>query len=127
MNGGRVRPCGQARGQSVGMQALAMNGGVIETGKARPRLRRCCSDASVEATSTATQAATIRGDVILVLTVRPDLIVNNGPQPIDLSIDVRDPRRSLNVGVTKSGTGVARLTKDNTYTRTRRPSKVARC
>ena len=48
------------------------------------------------------------------LVARPELIVNNGPQPIDLSIDAGISSPS-SLGLQKSGPGVARFTKDNNY------------
>jgi autotransporter-associated beta strand protein len=114
VNGGRVDLAG-GTGGSIRMQALVMNGGLIQTGKALAPSTVVLSGTSFEATSTATQTATIRGDLTLVLAVRPVLTVNNGPQPIDLSIESGIGTLD-NVGLQKLGLGVARFTKNNTYT-----------
>jgi autotransporter-associated beta strand protein len=115
VNGGRVDLAG-GTGASIRMQALVMNGGLIQTGKALAPSSVVLLGTSFEATSTATQTATIRGgDLTLVLAVRPALIVNNGPQPIDLSIESVIGTLD-NFGLRKSGPGVARFTKNNTYT-----------
>jgi autotransporter-associated beta strand protein len=113
LNGGRVELAGTAAA-SVRVQALVMNGGLIESGKALAPGSVVLFGASFEATSTATQTATIRGGLILALVARPQLIVSNGPRPIDLSIDatIASP---FSLGLQKSGSGVARFTKDNNY------------
>jgi autotransporter-associated beta strand protein len=113
MNGGKVELAG-GTGASIRMQTLVMNGGLIETGKALAPSSVVLLGTSFEATSTATQTATIRGDLTLVLAVRPELIVNNGPQSIDLSIE-SGIATLANFGLQKSGPGVARFTKDSAY------------
>jgi autotransporter-associated beta strand protein len=116
INGGVARP-----GDHVGelkVRSLVMNGGVIETGGTGTqgslvRLRNV-TDVRLEATSTATQTPIIRGTGRLVLDGSPDVIVNKGPQPIDLKIDV-GIIATTGQGLTKSGAGVAQFTFNNQY------------
>ncbi len=114
VNGGKVRLAGFL-GASLLIQALVMNGGVIEPGKSMGPCTVVLLGTRFEATSTATQTATISAGGAVVFAVRPELIVNNGPQPIDLSIE-SGIRSVGNFGLQKSGPGVARFTRDNIYT-----------
>jgi autotransporter-associated beta strand protein len=114
LNGGKVELGGFA-GATLRIQTLVMNGGVIEPGKSLGPCIVALMGTRFEATSTATQTATIRQAGLLVLLTRAELTVNNGPQPIDLSIESGISSLS-NAGLLKSGPGVARFTRDNIYT-----------
>ena len=114
LNGGTVELAG-GTGGSIRVQSLAMNGGLIQSGKTLQTSSVVLFGTTFDATSTTARTATIRGDILLVFVARPDIVVNNGPQAIDLSIETRISTISA-VGLRKAGPGVARFTKNNDYT-----------
>ena len=110
VNGGTVHIAGT--NVSLRPRVLVMTGGVVDTGGTSIVAVPDLPNNRFEATSTATQTAVITGTGSVMLEGDLNLIVNNGPQAIDLSIDVKI---LLGHGVTKTGAGVARFTKDNEY------------
>jgi autotransporter-associated beta strand protein len=119
VNGGivHIRASGIQPG-ILSVRALAMNGGTIDTeqstsGSGELRMRNV-PNVRIETTPTATQRPIISGAGKLVLDGSPDLVVNNGPQPIDLEIQTAIVS-GTGQGLRKTGPGVARFTSINTY------------